>query len=83
MDIDFSKLSLEDKLSNINKRIKSEICFDTIKLLSDENLLEEYKLCKSTINEIEKLKKVLIKRKIPEDKINEILNDYILGKFSF
>lgn len=81
MEIGFSKLSIEDKtidIEYINKRIKDEICYDTIKLLSDENLLEEYKLCKSTINEIEKLKKVLIKREISDDKIKEIINDYIL-----
>ena len=60
IELDFEKLSIKDKVSDIesiNKRIQNEICFETIKSLSDENLLEEYKSCKSTINEIEKLKK--------------------------
>lgn len=81
VELDFEKLSIKDKVSDIesiNKRIQNEICFETIKSLSDENLLEEYKSCKSTINEIKKLKKVLIKSEIIEDKIVEIINNYIL-----
>lgn len=36
----------------INNRINNEICYTTINLLSDENLLFEYKKSKSVINEI-------------------------------
>jgi hypothetical protein len=81
MEILFSKLSLEDKsnsIDDINVRISKEICFYTIEKLKDANLLDEFKKCKSTISEVEKLEKVLIKNEISNEKIKEIINDYIL-----
>jgi hypothetical protein len=80
MELDFSKLSLEDKninLDYINKRILNEICYETISKLSDENLMNELKSCKSTIIKIENLRKILNKNEIPDDKIDKIIDDYI------
>jgi hypothetical protein len=62
----------------INKRIKDEYCESIIKELSDQNLIEQYKKCKSVKNKIKNLKLILEKNNINEDKISNILNDYIL-----
>jgi len=67
------------QISDINTKIKKEICFITIDYLKDENLIEEYKNCDSVKKEIKCLKNVLEKNEIPNEKINNILNDYILS----
>lgn len=81
MDIKFSNLSLDEKIINleyINSRISKEVCQETIKLLDDKNLMEEYKKCDSTKNKIDKLNKILINNNIIEETRNKIIDDYIL-----
>jgi hypothetical protein len=66
------------ELSEINKRIKTEICYNSINELCDKFLLEEYKKCisvKKEINKLETILKIYIK---DNDIINKILNDYLL-----
>lgn len=65
-------------LDYINKRIDKECCIDTINILKDNNLIDEYKQCKSVKNKIKKLESVLDKHNINLDKKNLIINDYIL-----
>ncbi|ULY68520.1 hypothetical protein [Chlorella virus XW01] len=66
------------EIGDINKRIKKEICYDTINKLKDENLLIEYKKAKSVNNSIIKLNNVLSKHKI-NDKIKKlIIDEYLL-----
>jgi hypothetical protein len=60
----------------INTRIRKEICNDTISSLKDENLLNEYKECKSVKNEIKKLNDILIKYVSNEIK-DLILKEYL------
>ena len=68
-----SKLSVD----SINERINKEVCETTIDKLTDENLIEEYKECKSVINEIEKLKEILKKNKINNNTIDTIITEYL------
>jgi hypothetical protein len=65
-------------LNYINKRINSEICFETINRLKDNNLLEEYKQCKSVKKAIIKLKDILDNHKIESLVKDSIINDYLL-----
>jgi len=58
----------------INERIKKEICYTTISLLTDENLLPVYKKSDSVIKELEKQGKMLNKFVNSEQKQN-IQND--------
>jgi hypothetical protein len=60
----------------INARIREEICNDIILSLRDENLLNEYKECKSVRNEIKKLNDILVKYVSNEVK-DLILNEYL------
>jgi hypothetical protein len=62
----------------INNRIKNEICHDTINMLKDENLMNEYKNCNSVKNEINKLNVVLEKNLISNDAKDSIVKDYLL-----
>lgn len=62
----------------INKRIKSEICYETIDKLKDINLINEYKDYKSVKNKVNKLKSILEKHKIKNEIKNNILNEYFL-----
>lgn len=59
-------------------RINKEICYETINKLKDDQLLNEYKECKSVKNEIDKLMEVLTKHKIISNKKELIINDYLL-----
>jgi len=61
----------------INNRIKKEICYKTINELTDYNLLNEYKKCKSVKNQIQKLSKILEKY-LDNEIIQEIINEYLL-----
>jgi len=61
---------------DINTRIKSEVCFNTIKILSDKNLLEEYKLCQSLKNKINSLSSILQKY-VNDDICQKIINQYL------
>lgn len=60
----------------INSRIHSEICYDTIDMLKDDNLLEEYKECKSVKNEIHKMSSILDKH-VGESTKRQIIKEYI------
>ena len=66
------KLSMND----INERIKKEICYNTILVLTDENLLNDYKECNSVKNEIKKLNFILDKY-LDEEVKQKIIQDYI------
>lgn len=67
------KMSIE----TINKRIKKEICYNTIMELSDEKLLCEYKECNSVKNEMKKLGVILDKYLDIHIK-EKIIQEYIL-----
>jgi hypothetical protein len=64
-------------MDDINKRIETEICQDTIIKLSDEKLLSEYIRCKSVKNAIKKLDDILNKY-INDDIKEKIINEYLL-----
>lgn len=51
-------------LIELNKRIKNEICYETINKLSDQNLLIEFKKCKSVVSKLDKIIKILNKYNI-------------------
>jgi hypothetical protein len=67
-----------DELNKINKRIKDEICYNTIKILDDNNLIDEYIDCNSVKKEINKLEQILKLYIIEDDIIKNIINDYLL-----
>jgi hypothetical protein len=67
-----------DELNKINKRIKDEICYNTIKILDDNNLINEYKECNSVKKEINKLENILNLYINDVDIIKNIINDYLL-----
>jgi hypothetical protein len=71
---------MENELTTeeINDRIKSEICYDTIDKLLDINLIEEYKQCISVKNQIKKFENLMIKHNIDTNKISDIIDDYLL-----
>jgi hypothetical protein len=64
-------------MDEINLKIKKDICYETLKELSDEKLYHEYMKCKSVKNEIKKLENILNKYVLPEIK-QKIIDDYIL-----
>lgn len=66
------------EIENINKRIENEICYETIDKLKDNNLIKEYKDCKSVQNSIDRLINILEKHKISDDTKISILNDYLI-----
>lgn len=67
------ELSMED----INTRIKQEVCYETLKELTDEKLMCKYKDCNSVKNEIKKLNDVLIKY-IDDQTKQKIIQEYLL-----
>jgi hypothetical protein len=68
----------DKKLKEINDRINKEICSETLKKLTDENLMNEYMKSESVKRSIENLKEVLDKNEIDDEKINNIIKDYLL-----
>lgn len=64
-------------MKDINARIKQEVCYETLKELTDEKLMCEYKDCNSVKNEIKKLGDVLGKY-INEETKQKIIQDYLL-----
>lgn len=72
-------MSIYTNIEIINNRIKNEICLDTINKLTDLNLIEEYKKCKSVKETINKLKLVLEKNKIEQIKQELICNDFFIN----
>ena len=67
----------DNELEYINKRINEEICYNTIKKLSDSELLEEYKQTNSLKEKILQLEFILEKY-VNEEIKNNIVNDYLL-----
>jgi hypothetical protein len=67
----------EFTMEEINARIKSEICYDTLEKLKDENLMCEYNECNSVKKSIKKLEDVLDKY-IDKEQKQQIIQDYIL-----
>jgi len=74
-----SILVFEPELSmeNINRRIKEEVCYETLEELTDAKLMCEYKDCNSVKNEIKKLSEVLGKYMDEETK-QKIIQEYLL-----
>jgi len=64
-------------IEEINAKIKQEICYDTIKELTDEKLIDEYKNSNSVKNEIKKLENILEKY-INEETKQKIIQEYLL-----
>lgn len=62
----------------VNNRIQNEVCNDTINKLTDTNLLNEYKECKSVKNKINTQTKILENYHINDNKKTCIINDYLL-----
>jgi hypothetical protein len=71
-------MSKELTIEDINSRIINEISYDTIEKLKDNNLINEYKECKSVQNSIEKLTDILEKHKIDDKTKKSILSDYLI-----
>ena len=67
-----------ENIEYINSRINKEICNETINKLKDENLIDEYKKCKSVINAIEILSDILIKNNINTEIKKTILSEYLI-----
>lgn len=67
-------ISLED----INNKINTDVCYNTISKLTNDNLINEYKECNSVQNEIKKLNSILEKHKIKKSIKESIINDYLL-----
>jgi virulence-associated protein VapD len=65
-------------LDYINKRISEEVCHDTIGKLTENNLLSEYKECKSVKTGIADLIEILEKHGVESVKIELIINEYLL-----
>ena len=66
----------------INKRIEEEVCYDTIKALSDSECLEKYKECNSLKKNIDELRNILKHNIIDEDTRNKIIYDYSIKLIS-
>lgn len=71
------KETTKNEVEYINERIKREVCYDSIKRLTDENLMHEYKECKSVKNKIKILSNVLGKH-VDEETKQKIIQEYSL-----
>ena len=67
----------EITMEYINKRIDDEYCDDTVNLLTDENLMDEYTKSTSVRNEITKLSDILDSENISEERKQEIIRKYL------
>jgi hypothetical protein len=70
-------LEYELSINDINTRIKKEVCYKTLKELSDLNLMPKYKECISVKNEIKKLGDIL-EVYVNEEIKQKIIDDYLL-----
>jgi hypothetical protein len=66
-------MSFKLTIKYINERIKQEICYDTLRNLSDSNLMEVYKECDSVKNRIQ-----AIKNYTDDKTIQKIIEGYLL-----
>ena len=64
-------------VNEINRRIKKEICYNTLLELMDENLMSSYKECNSVKNEIKKLGTILDVY-LDEETKQKIIKDYLI-----
>ena len=64
-------------IEQMNERIKKEVCYDTLKALSDEELIDDYKRCPSVTNEITRLRDVLQNHIADEQICQNIIDDYL------
>jgi len=72
-----NKIIDEIEIDKINKRIKKEICYNTLIKLSDTSLISEYKNSSSVKNEIKKLSDILEKY-IDDLTKQKIIQEYLL-----
>lgn len=70
------KKTFQPTIESINLRIKKEICYETLNLLSDENLMSEFMNCDSVRNEIKKLETILINH-VNNEKKQIIIEQYL------
>ena len=70
-------VSSEYTIDSIVCRINKEICYDTLSELTDENLLNMYKECKSVKKAINTLENILYKY-LDNETVNKISKDYLL-----
>lgn len=68
---------MELTVSEINLRIKKEICYETLEELTDKKCMSHYKECCSVKKEIKKLSDILDKYLHDETK-DKIIQDYLL-----
>jgi len=75
----FDILRCEKKLSlqEINERINNEVCYDTIKKLSDKNLSKEYEKSISVKKKLDKFTEMLSSNHCSERQIKNITKDWI------
>ena len=64
-------------MDEINARIRAEVCHTTLRELSDENLMDEYRECKSVKIAIERLRSVLAIY-VDEETRQNIIQDYLI-----
>ena len=62
----------------INARIKQEVCYEALEELTDAKLISVYKDCNSVKNEIKKLSDILVNNNIDKEKIEKIIQEYLL-----
>ena len=66
-------------LQNLNQRISSEFCAETVQKLTDVSLLTEYQECKSVKNSVAKLSTILEKHvEISTETRDAILKEYLV-----
>lgn len=66
-------------LQNLNQRISSEFCAETVQKLTDVSLLSEYQECKSVKNSVTKLSKIIEKHvEISTETRDAILKEYLV-----
>ena len=66
-------------LQNLNQRISSEFCAETVQKLTDVSLLSEYQECKSVKNSVSKLSNILEKYvEITEETRDAIIKEYLV-----
>lgn len=65
-------------MDEINSIIDTQICLNTIECLTDKQLLPDYMKCKSVIQKIKTLEKILVESNVCENKIKIILSKFTL-----
>ena len=68
----------DEEIKNINTRINKEICYATINRIDDDNLMGDYKECKSVKSNITYLNRLLEEFGMAHEDRNSAINRYIL-----